>query len=1530
MRNDNMEVEEAVIAVSDVEEMVRRVRQMGIEEGMRLAAERVQASGTANGHTADVVKAISGERFGRLLDLEVQVVKSTSDMIKTFESTPELHTDPTARLVYADALDEAGKPHLAAFHRAVADPDNYHRQNYKEIHDGVAGDPDKALEISQEATKLSEAISPTSLGHPALMAHVHWAEQKAEKREHTAAGNRHYKAAHEHNSALNRIAISDNADSHLMTLHRMGNTGHVIAGGLHDILSDESKSLPDTFHPETPTDVKSFTHSDVANLRKLVASDPTNPVHRVVLADALQDHAETHPEYAKEAAVHRIIADPSNHEYRHALRDTFPSINNHDPAKVAHYATVDALTADRQTSQESRYAQVAHTHSSGHNYYPAYSNHLLAAEGHTQFAHQYHGVLLNAGRHANDGDTATAEYHQISLEGHLHAAEMHRIAAAHQAALTEDHEWADQGYKAVDTKEKNRWVRKKVGKIMAEGIRGKQVDQKQAVAAAYSMWRKKQRTVKSIGPKEFHAAMHAEPGEHLHHLAYADYLSDNEHDHAAEIIQRAVEAGGHPEHISTTRYQHTEPDAPPDHSFQVRTGLTYAGGGRPNRPYLMLGQLSHHDPEHTVHHWQIPLNHFTQEGKAEGRRLAEGVAAKGGYVGPETRASLGMPPATEVKANDPPPRKEDHEGYLNEQTLHAAIDKEPGNLLHAHALHDHYLDNDMPHHARVVAEHVERWQSAGRPRNAGAYEHLGDPDVPEERDWHTAITAGPAYNHARPIAADAQYGGDGHSSRFIPAGRSIFLTKRMPGTDPDRAIRHRIDGLREGDAADLARGLHAEASRQHGANGHLGILMDANASQLAQFTLPNGTQTQTIMKGPGKLRASVYHTHRHPDRQGGEDEGAEAKAFPDPNPSSKIPPATPEETEERHAGSKPQSPREYTGWVTPGGNHISLNDDRLGWEVTHAHALRKHTHLGPKADWEEGISNGFSRVAGLGGPELHIETHKDNKAHVRNWINDTVKPEHFHTVHVTTFGHDDLMPHETRYEYNHERQGFRSTRTYGEPNVEFDPRGFGMKAEGEDVKVELADSGVTRSGMAYHHYYATFPTGKRARITLNHIPGEDTVKVHYVGPLDDNEPLHMTVSQSRSIQRQVLTNHPDVKYLTGTRIGGAKDEKVIKVNVRKYDGTIKAVTNDTLSIVWFPTTSIQTDEGIQYKESDGSGDGLNEERRQDSGTFDPFQVPPLALWQSDDGQTYVVDGHKRLGSARRNGCPVVRAYFVQAKSVEDAKRKGEQINVGMGTKAMTDEQFKQFDDEKRSHFTAFANKKISKEEMDRRIAQTKEKYGVAPPTPKKRTHSEVGTAVADRGFGNDITTKLSKKLTKVRASDEWHGLGEHVAGRYPHEEDDLLTAADDKRKAGYVRTKHHIADKVNEILQQHGVEATAFNVGHTKAANAKGSGVIVVHNKYLEHPEFEQFRAAVHKDAAAPVTGSRGNLSPKEHRIVGKWLGYPKDMVEGYIKPPKDTGEDQMEYQGGFEHDKTDTGKTTKSLPEAYGRLLEGPVGVNA
>lgn len=98
------------------------------------------------------------------------------------------------------------------------------------------------------------------------------------------------------------------------------------------------------------------------------------------------------------------------------------------------------------------------------------------------------------------------------------------------------------------------------------------------------------------------------------------------------------------------------------------------------------------------------------------------------------------------------------------------------------------------------------------------------------------------------------------------------------------------------------------------------------------------------------------------------------------------------------------------------------------------------------------------------------------------------------------------------------------------------------------------------------------------------------------------------------------------------------------------------------TICWVLVAGIQVDaERLQYREFDGA-DGLTDDRRVDFKDFNPLTIPPIALWRDDKDQILVVDGHKRVGFAKRAGFPVIRALFIVAATAEEAKAIGEGMN----------------------------------------------------------------------------------------------------------------------------------------------------------------------------------------------------------------------------------------------------------------------------
>lgn len=107
-------------------------------------------------------------------------------------------------------------------------------------------------------------------------------------------------------------------------------------------------------------------------------------------------------------------------------------------------------------------------------------------------------------------------------------------------------------------------------------------------------------------------------------------------------------------------------------------------------------------------------------------------------------------------------------------------------------------------------------------------------------------------------------------------------------------------------------------------------------------------------------------------------------------------------------------------------------------------------------------------------------------------------------------------------------------------------------------------------------------------------------------------------------------------------------------------------------VEWLVTVGIDSNpEELQYKDTDGHKDGLNQERRAEMPDhFDLLHVPPIAVWKNSvTNQIEVVDGHKRLACAKHCGYPVIRGYFIEAGSADEAKEIGRKLNQRREVKA---------------------------------------------------------------------------------------------------------------------------------------------------------------------------------------------------------------------------------------------------------------------
>lgn len=98
------------------------------------------------------------------------------------------------------------------------------------------------------------------------------------------------------------------------------------------------------------------------------------------------------------------------------------------------------------------------------------------------------------------------------------------------------------------------------------------------------------------------------------------------------------------------------------------------------------------------------------------------------------------------------------------------------------------------------------------------------------------------------------------------------------------------------------------------------------------------------------------------------------------------------------------------------------------------------------------------------------------------------------------------------------------------------------------------------------------------------------------------------------------------------------------------------------AVVWLATARLAADPArFQFRRKHDSADGTV--RDLPSEAFDPRKCPPLLVWQDDDGELYVVDGHHRLAWAERDGASRVPVQMIDAESAEEAKEAGRRANM---------------------------------------------------------------------------------------------------------------------------------------------------------------------------------------------------------------------------------------------------------------------------
>lgn len=115
--------------------------------------------------------------------------------------------------------------------------------------------------------------------------------------------------------------------------------------------------------------------------------------------------------------------------------------------------------------------------------------------------------------------------------------------------------------------------------------------------------------------------------------------------------------------------------------------------------------------------------------------------------------------------------------------------------------------------------------------------------------------------------------------------------------------------------------------------------------------------------------------------------------------------------------------------------------------------------------------------------------------------------------------------------------------------------------------------------------------------------------------------------------------------------------------IRKASGKESQTWHWVPKTVAVPTSSIEADPArLQFRPFDGP-DGLDAQRRA-ANTFDLSKVGKIAVWKDPaaNQRTFVVDGHKRLAAAKAAGVPAIPAWYVPAKTADEARSIGAGLN----------------------------------------------------------------------------------------------------------------------------------------------------------------------------------------------------------------------------------------------------------------------------
>lgn len=152
--------------------------------------------------------------------------------------------------------------------------------------------------------------------------------------------------------------------------------------------------------------------------------------------------------------------------------------------------------------------------------------------------------------------------------------------------------------------------------------------------------------------------------------------------------------------------------------------------------------------------------------------------------------------------------------------------------------------------------------------------------------------------------------------------------------------------------------------------------------------------------------------------------------------------------------------------------------------------------------------------------------------------------------------------------------------------------------------------------------------------------------------IDERSARFVLANAIKMLCRQALKTGADA----GQSVTGASG-RTLNIGVKRKsfsDATANAV-------VWLATARLAADPArFQFRRGHDAADGTV--RDLPAERFDPSKRPPLLVWQDDDGELYVIDGHHRLAWAERDGVSRVPVRVIDADTAEEAREIGRLAN----------------------------------------------------------------------------------------------------------------------------------------------------------------------------------------------------------------------------------------------------------------------------